>query len=129
VTRFGRRPDTHIVSLTVEASRAALADAGIVPAHVDAVELGTFLARTLRRRGVLASAVAQRLGIGPVRTTAVEGACSSGGIALRHGLLACRAGAARTVLCLGVEHMTGVPTPHATAALGEAFDGEARRSG
>jgi acetyl-CoA C-acetyltransferase len=126
MTPFGRHPEAGLVDLAVAAGEAAMADAGVSAEQVDALELGTFLGRSLQRRGVLASVVASRLGLGPVPTTVVEGACASGGIALRHGVLAVRAGAARAVLCVGAEHMTAVPTPAAGAALGEAFDGEAR---
>jgi len=123
-TRFGRHPDADFVQLAVGAARGALEDAGIAPDQVDALELGTFLGRSLQRRGILASLVASRLGLRPVPTTVVEGACASGGIALRHGVLACHAGAARTVLCVGAEHMTAVPTPAITTALAEAFEGD-----
>lgn len=123
-TRFGRHPDADIVQLAVTAAQGALDDAGLAPEQVDAFELGTFFGRSLQRRGVLASLVASRLGLRSVPTTVVEGACASGGIALRHGVLACRAGAARTVLCVGAEHMTAVPTPAITAALAEAFEPE-----
>jgi acetyl-CoA C-acetyltransferase len=129
MTRFGRHPEADVVALAVTAAEAALADAGVAAGDVDALELGTFLGRSLQRRGVLASVVAARLGLRPVPTTVVEGACASGGIALRHGVLAVRAGAARTVLCVGAEHMTAVPTPVVGAALGEAFDGEGEALG
>jgi acetyl-CoA C-acetyltransferase len=130
MTAFGRRPGETIVSLAVEAAREALADAHVEADQVDALYLGTFLGRSLQRRGVLASVVAHRLGLpARVATTVVEGACASGGIALRHGLLACRAGAADVVLCVGAEHMTAAGTPAITAALGEAFDGEDRSVG
>jgi acetyl-CoA C-acetyltransferase len=121
-TRFGRHPDADIVDLAAFAALSALDDAGVTPEQVDALELGTFLGRSLQRRGVLASLVASRVGLRSVPTTVVEGACASGGIALRHGVLACLAGAARTVLCVGAEHMTAVPTSGVTTALAEAFE-------
>src|SRR3954452_22118166 len=72
-TRFGRHPDADLVDLAVAATQAALDDAGMTAEQVDALELGTFLGRSLQRRGVLASVVAERLGLGPVPTTVVEG--------------------------------------------------------
>lgn len=130
MTRFGRHPDRGLAELAVEAAGAALADAALAAGDVDALYLGTFLGRSLQGQGVLASVVAQRLGLGPVPTTVVEGACASGGIALRHGVLACRAGAARVVLCVGVDQMTNAATSAVTTGLAEAFEvGADRRLG
>ena len=122
MTRFGRQPDRGVADLAIDAARAAMADAGIAAEDVDALYLGTFLGRSLQGQGVLASVVAQRLGLGPVATTVVEGACASGGIALRHGMLACRAGAADVVLCVGVDRMTNASSGEITQGLAEAFE-------
>lgn len=119
-TRFGRRPEASIGELGAEAAAAALADAGFEPGDVDAVYVGTFLSQALNGQGVLASLIANLLDLGPVPTTAVEGACASSGIALRHGVLACRAESARVVLCVGVESMAGFETGAVSGALGQA---------
>jgi acetyl-CoA C-acetyltransferase len=120
-TRFGRRPELEIAELGAEAARAALADAGFEVGDVDAIYVGTFVAQSLNRQGVLASLIANLLESGPVPATTLEGACASGTIALRHGMLAVGAGSARVALCIGVEQMAGSPTEEVTAALGEAF--------
>jgi acetyl-CoA C-acetyltransferase len=120
-TRFGRRPEVGLAELGVEAAVAALADAGFEPADVDAVYVGTFLAQSLNGQGVLASLIANLLELSPVPTTTLEGACASGAIALRHGMLACRADSARVVLCVGVEAMAGFATDEVTGALGQAL--------
>jgi len=120
-TKFGRRPEVEIAALGVEAARAALADAGFEPADVDAIYVGTFVAQSLNRQGVLASLIANLLDLGPVPATTLEGACASGSIALRHGMLAVRAESARVALCIGVEQMAGAGTEAVTGALGEAF--------
>ena len=110
--------------LGVEAARAALADAGLEPEDVDTLYVGTFLAQSLNNQGVLASLIANRLGLRPVPTTTLEGACASGAIALRHGILACKADSARVALCIGVEKMVGSGTAAVTGALGQALSRE-----
>lgn len=121
MTRFGRRPDQSLVALACEAARAALDDAGVRAEDLDALYLGTFAGRSLQRQGVLATVVAERIGARRAATTVVEGACASGGIALRHAMLACRAGAADLALCVGVEHQTAFSTEVVTRSLAEAF--------
>jgi acetyl-CoA C-acetyltransferase len=122
MTRFGRHPESGPVELAVQAAREAISASGVGPEDVDAVYLGTFLGQSLHAQGVLASIVARRLGLRPVPTTVVEGACASGGIALRHGVLACRSGSAETVLCVGVEHLSGFSTETVTGGLAEGFE-------
>lgn len=120
-TKFGRRPELEIAELGVEAARAALADAGFELEDVDAIYVGTFVAQSLNRQGVLASLIANLLEVGPIPATTLEGACASGTIAMRHGMLAVRAESARVALCIGVEQMAGSDTAAVTGALGEAF--------
>lgn len=120
-TKFGRRPELEVAELGAEAARAALADGGFEAGDVDAIYVGTFVAQSLNRQGVLASLIAYLLGLDPVPATTLEGACASGTIALRHGMLAVRAESARVALCIGVEQMAGADTEAVTGALGEAF--------
>jgi acetyl-CoA C-acetyltransferase len=122
MTRFGRHPEAGPVELAVQAAREAIDSAGLSPADVDTLYLGTFLGQSLHQQGVVASIVARRLGLGPVPTSVVEGTCASGGIALRHGVLSCRSGSAETALCVGVEHLTGFSTEAVTGGLAEAFE-------
>lgn len=122
MTRFGRHPEAGPIEMAVQAAREAISASGLAADDIDAVYLGTFLGQSLHEQGVLASIVARRLGLGAVPTTVVEGACASGGIALRHGVLACRSGAAEAVLCLGVEHLTGFTTEAVTGGLAEGFE-------
>lgn len=122
MTSFGQHEGRSTVDLAVEAGEAALAAASVQPADVDALYLGNFLGQSLHRQGVLASLVARRLGLGTVATTAVEGACASAGIALRHAAMACRAGEAGVALAIGAEQLTAAPVPEVTRGLAEAMD-------
>lgn len=124
MTTFGRHPDANTVELAVQAGLAALEDAGLQPSDVDTVYVGNFLGQSLHHQGVLASLIARRLGLPLVPATTVEGACASGGIALRHALMSCRAGDARVALAIGTEQLTSAPVPEVTRGLAEAMDRE-----
>lgn len=122
MTAFGQHEGRTTVDLAVEAAAAALADAAVAPSDVDALYLGNFLGQSLHHQGVLASLVARRLGLRNVPTTAVEGACASAGIALRHGVMACRSGDARVALAIGAEQLTAASVPEVTRGLAEAME-------
>lgn len=122
MTGFGRSDELDLLGLAVRAGRDALADGNVDPADVDVLYVGGFLAQSLQHQGVLASLVARELGLGTVPATALEGACASAGIALRHGIMSCRAGMARTVLCLGFEQMSRHPLAEVTAGRSEALE-------
>lgn len=126
MTQFGRSEDLDLLGLAVRAAVDAVADAGVDRQTIDAVYLASFLAQSLQRQGVLASLVARELGLRAVPTTLIEGACASAGIVLRHGVMACRAGMARTMLCVGAEQMTRSSLAEVTAGMSEAL--ESRRS-
>lgn len=122
MTPFGRHPEAATIDLAVHAGLAALEDAGLQPDDVDTVYVGNFLGQSLHHQGVLASLIARRLGLPLVPATAVEGACASAGIALRHAVMSCRTGEARVALAIGTEHLTSAPVPEVTRGLAEAMD-------
>jgi acetyl-CoA C-acetyltransferase len=66
--------------------------------------------------------VAQRLGLGPIPCTKMEGACASGSIAFSHAYLLIAAGVYDTVLVVGVEKMSHAGTAKVTEALNCAMD-------
>lgn len=110
-TPFGRLEGETVESLTVRVARAALDHAGIGPGEVDEIVLGHFNAG-FSAQDFTASLVLQaddRLRFTPA--TRVENACATGSAAIRQGLRAIAAGAARIVLVVGVEKMTDTPAP------------------
>lgn len=122
MTTFGRHPDSSAVELAVQAGKAALEDAGLEPSDVETLYVGNFLGQSLHHQGVLASLVARGLGLPFVPATAVEGACASAGIALRHAVMSCRTGDAGVALAIGTEQLTSSPVPEVTRGLAEAMD-------
>ncbi|MDI3328829.1 MAG: thiolase domain-containing protein [Alicyclobacillaceae bacterium] len=127
-TPFGKLNGRSIKDLALQACREALADAGIAPHQIEAFYLGNFAGGMLAQQELTAALVAGALGIGSVPSTKVEGACASGGIALRHGYMMVAAGYYDVVLVAGVEKMTQASTEEVTAALSAAADRQAEGS-
>ncbi len=105
-TAFGKRTDADTEALTLEAARAALDDAGIDPADVDEIVVGS-----TGRLGEQAFPSSLPLQMDDAMrftpSTNVENACATGSAAIHQGMSAIRSGRARFVLIVGVEKMTG----------------------
>lgn len=110
-TPFGKLAGETVESLIVRAATDALDHAGIGPDDVDEIVLGHFNAG-FSAQDFTASLVLQaddRLRFKPA--TRVENACATGSAAVRQGIRAIDANAARVVLVVGVEQMTTTPGP------------------
>ncbi len=110
-SRFGKLEGETLEGLIVRAAAEAIAHAGIGPDDVDEIVLGHFNAG-FSAQDFTASLVLQaddRLRFKPA--TRVESACATGSAAVRQGIRAIDAGAARIVLVVGVEQMTATPGP------------------
>jgi acetyl-CoA C-acetyltransferase len=121
-TPFGKVEGMSIVDLAVAAGREALEESRVERKQIGAFYLGNFVGERLANQGALAGLVAGRLGLRGLPATKVEGACASGGIAFRHGVLGIALGLYDFVLVAGVEKMTASPTADVTAALATAGD-------
>lgn len=120
MTKFGNHSDKTLKSLLLDASREALEAAG--RPKIDAVFVGNFLGGSMSNQEILGAIVANDLGLGYIPTAKVEGACASGGIALRQGILGVMSGEYDTVLVAGVEKMKHANTPDVTQAINAAMD-------
>ncbi|MGL4440157.1 MAG: acetyl-CoA acetyltransferase [Bosea sp. (in: a-proteobacteria)] len=110
-TPFGKHDTETVESLIVRAANEALAHAGLDAGDVDEIVLGHFNAG-FSAQDFTASLVLQadpKLRFKPA--TRVENACATGSAAVHQAVRAIRAGAARTVLVVGVEQMTTTPGP------------------
>lgn len=108
---FGKLTDETVESLITQVAADALAHAGIGPDDVDEIVLGHFNAG-FSAQDFTASLVLQaddRLRFKPA--TRVENACATGSAAVRQGIRAIDANAAKVVLVVGVEQMTKTPGP------------------
>jgi acetyl-CoA C-acetyltransferase len=110
-SRFGKLEGETLEGLIVKVATDALDHAGIGPDEVDEIVLGHFNAG-FSAQDFTASLVLQaddRLRFKPA--TRVENACATGSAAVRQGIRAIDANAARIVLVVGAEQMTTTPGP------------------
>ena len=110
-SRFGKLESETLEGLITKVAAEALDHAGIGPDDVDEIVLGHFNAG-FSPQDFTASLVLQaddRLRFKPA--TRVENACATGSAAVRQGIRAIDAKAARTVLVVGAEQMTTTPGP------------------
>lgn len=97
---FGRFDDKTYADLGREAASQALADAGI-----DWREIETAYLSRMYLPATSAARIFKQLGATGIPVCDIEAACASGGVALRHALMAIESGTAETALVLGVEKM------------------------
>lgn len=122
MTPFGNYPDKTLKGLLVDACSEAINDAN--QPKIDAVVVGNFMGGSIYNQEILGAIAANDLGLGPIPTLKVEGACASGGIALRQAVLGILSGEYETVLVAGVEKMKHVSTGEVTGAINAAMDNE-----
>ncbi|GAA0610098.1 thiolase domain-containing protein [Virgibacillus siamensis] len=122
MTEFGNLGGRTMKDILLDASYSALEDAG--NPKVDAVFVGNFMGGSVYNQEILGAIVANDLGLGYIPTAKVEGACASGGIAVRQGILGILSGEYDTVLVSGVEKMKHVSTIEVTQAINSAMDND-----
>jgi acetyl-CoA C-acetyltransferase len=107
-TRFGKHENEDIESLIVRVATDANRDAGLAPADIDAVYLGTMNAGFVRQEFPASLVLQADPALRFKPATRVENACATGSAAIHQGLNVIAAKRARTVLVVGVEKMTEV---------------------
>jgi acetyl-CoA C-acetyltransferase len=107
-TRFGKHENEDLESLVVKVASDAIRDAGLAPADIDEIFIGTMNAGFVRQEfpSSLALQVDPALRFKPA--TRVENACATGSAAIHQGLNSIEAKRARKVLVVGVEKMSEV---------------------
>ena len=102
MTKFGRRPDRSPQQIGAEAVLGALDDAGVTIHDIQAVYSGSNYTTMIGQK------VLQQIGQTGVQIVNLVNACATGASTIREGWTAIRAGEYDTVLCFGVEQMTGL---------------------
>jgi acetyl-CoA C-acetyltransferase len=126
MTRFGKRAET-LPALMAEAAGAALADAGIE--RPDAIVVAAMNPEEFTGEGNYASLVATHLGLSHVPAVRVETATSSGMAAVYAGYATIASRLAESVLVVGGEKMTHLPTPRVSEIIGRSIDAHERSYG
>ena len=119
MTRVGRREES-LPDLMAEAGRGALVAAGVE--RPDALVVAAMNPEEFVGEGNFASHVGTHLGLARVPSLRAETATSSGAAALFAAYAAVAAGFHRTVLVVGGEKMTHLPTPRVSELIGRSID-------
>jgi acetyl-CoA C-acetyltransferase len=123
ITKFGEIWDKGLRELLLDAQLLSLKDAKIEPNQIDAIYTGNMCGDSLSGQLHVGAMAAENLNLDKP-SVRVEGACASGSLAIREGVLAIESGQADIVMVNGVEKMTDVSTEQVTTALMGAGDEE-----
>jgi len=122
-TRFGKFPDSTVRALAEEATRGALADAGIGPADVGMVFFANAVQGVLTNQEMIRGQVALRkTGLLGVPLVNVENACASASSAFNLACMAVGSGCVEIALAVGAEKLTHPDKSRTFAAIGTAVD-------
>jgi acetyl-CoA acetyltransferase len=126
MTRFEKSPRS-LRALAGEAVTAALEDAGLEAAELEAAYVGNGVAGLVTGQEMIRGQVMLRpLGIEGIPVFNVENACASSSSALHLGWQAVASGMQDVVLCLGAEKLSHEDKAVGMAAIGTAVDIEAQ---
>lgn len=126
ITKFGELWDHSFRSLIAEAGSKAILDAGIQGKDIDAMYIGSMSSGRFVGQEHVGALVADASGFSHLHipSTRVEGACASGGLAVREGFLSIASGMNDIVIVGGIEKMNDVGGSSATETLATAADQE-----
>ncbi|HVE93630.1 MAG TPA: thiolase family protein [Acidimicrobiales bacterium] len=102
MTKFGKHPDKDIVDLAAEATRGALADAGVTMK-----QMGILAAGNLMGSGGIGQQLQKQVGQTGIPVYNVANACATGATALRTAIMSVKAGESDYGLAVGVEKLAG----------------------
>lgn len=124
MSKFGAFPDKTGRELMVEAYIDAIdsVDNGLDNKDIEAMFLGNFTSDIFEGQGHNGPIMADWIGLIPKPVIRTEGACASGGVAIRAGIMAIASGLYDVVCVSGVEKMSNLPTSRVTDALAAASD-------
>src|SRR6266508_6482133 len=126
MTRFGKR-DELLPDLIAEAALAPLREAALD--RPDAIVVAAMNPEEFTGEGNYGSLINTRLGLSTVPAMRVETATSSGVAAVYVGFAAIAAGIHQSVLVVGGEKMTHLPTPRVAEIIGRSIDPQERAYG
>lgn len=124
MSKFGAFAEKASRDLFVEAYKEMLqtADKSFDPREIESLFIGNFSSDLFEHQGHTAPIVTDAVGLTPRPAVRLEDACASGGVALRHGVMAVASGMHDVVLAGGIEKMTNLPTADVTDTLATAGD-------
>jgi acetyl-CoA C-acetyltransferase len=126
MTKFGEIWDRSFRQLTAEAGAKAILDSGVGGKDIDAMYIGSMSSGRFVGQEHVGALVADASGFSHLHipSTRIEGACASGGLAIREGFLSIASGVNDVVVVGGIEKMMDVGGSAATETLATAADQE-----
>jgi len=126
ITKFGELWDKSFRHLIAEAGSKAILDSGIGGTDIDAMYIGSMSSGRFIGQEHVGALVADASGFSHIHipATRTEGACASGGLAVREGYLSILSGINDVVVIGGIEKMNDVGGGSATETLATAADQE-----
>ena len=126
LTKFGELWNKSFRQLTAEAGSKAILDSGVDGKDIDAMYVGSMSSGRFVGQEHIGALVADASGFSHLHipSTRVEGACASGGLAIRQGYLSIASGINDVVIVGGIEKMNDVGGTSATETLATAADQE-----
>jgi len=126
ITKFGELWDKSFRQLIGEAGSKAILDSGIGGTDIDAMYIGSMSSGRFVGQEHVGALVADASGFSHMHipATRTEGACASGGLAVREGYLSILSGLNDVVVIGGIEKMNDVGGGSATETLATAADQE-----
>jgi acetyl-CoA acetyltransferase len=123
MTRFMKYPDKGLKELGTEAVQAAVTDAGIGLADIEAAYVGNCAAGLITgQESIRGQVILNTIGVGKIPIINVENACASGSSALLQAAAMVTAGLYDVVLALGVEKLSHPDKLRSFAAFAGAVD-------
>jgi acetyl-CoA acyltransferase len=123
LTPFGRFRDQSLSELAGQAISAALADAGMEPAEIEAAFVANSMASvTTGQVAIVGQAVLRPLGYASIPVYNIDNACAASSSALDLAVQAVESGRAGVVLVVGVEKLFGAARSDSYRALNGAVD-------
>ncbi|MDO9087924.1 MAG: beta-ketoacyl synthase N-terminal-like domain-containing protein [Anaerolineaceae bacterium] len=124
MSKFGCFPGFTSRDIFVDAYKDLLntIDKEFDPKDIEAFYLGNYSSDLFEGQAHLAPIIANWIGLSPIPSTRLEGACASSSIAFREGLIAIASGLYDMVLVGGIEKMTDLPISAVTDTLATAAD-------
>ncbi|HEC10222.1 MAG TPA: thiolase family protein [Acidimicrobiales bacterium] len=125
MTTFGKHLDEGLKAIGGQAVRAALADAGITGAELDAAYVGNAAAGLVTgQESIRGQVILRGIGLGKLPVINVENACASASTAVHQAAAMVTAGLYDCVLALGVEKLYHQDKRKSFAAFSGAVDVE-----
>ena len=129
MTPFGKYIDKGLKALGAEATRAALADAGIEQDAIQAAYVGNAAAGLMTgQESIRGQVILRSIGLGKIPVINVENACASSSTALNQACAMVSAGFYDVVLALGVEKLYHEDKKKSFGAFTGSVDVEAMQS-